>query len=81
MNHGLAQRILDLIYRDSEVRRTHKDTLSDWILDTHSRSGTLNSTDLLTYLSIHQPDLLEHLKINVSIGDEVSRALEGSTPH
>jgi hypothetical protein len=79
MNQVLAQRILDLIYRDSEVRRMHKDALSDWILDTHSRSGTLSSIDLLTYLSIHQPDLLERLKINLAIGEEVSRALEGKT--
>jgi hypothetical protein len=81
MNDVLAQRILELIFRDSAVRRMHKDTLSDWILDTHSRSGTVSPADLLTYLRAHQPELVDRLTIDVSIGDDVTRALEGKTPH
>ena len=43
MNDVLAQRILEFIFRDSAVRRMHKDTLSDWILDTPPTSGTATS--------------------------------------
>lgn len=76
MNEPLAQRILELIYRDAEVRRTHKDALSDWILDTQSRTAPLDARSLLEYLSDHQPDLLHRLKINVRIHDDLAHALE-----
>ena len=79
MNDCLTQRILDLIYRDSEVRRSHKDSISDWILDTQSRSGHLSSAALLEYLRVRQPDVLERHRMNVAIGEDVARALGGST--
>lgn len=81
MNEPLAQRILDLIYHDSEMRRMHKDSLTDWILDTQSRTEPLDTTALLEYLAGHQPDLLDRLKINVRIQDDLSRALESVDPH
>lgn len=81
MNEPLAQRILDLIYHDSEMRRMHKDSLTDWILGTQSRTEPLDTTALLEYLAGHQPDLLDRLKINVRIQDELARALESADPH
>lgn len=80
MNQPLAQRILDLIYHDPEMRRMHKDSLTDWILDTQSRTAPLDTTTLLEYLAVHQPDLLDRLKINVRIQDELARALESVGP-
>ena len=80
MNQPLAQRILDLIYHDPEMRRMHKDSLTDWILDTQSRNAPLDTTALLAYLAVHQPDLLDRLKINVRIQDELARALESVGP-
>jgi hypothetical protein len=80
MNEPLAQRILDLIYRDSEMRRMHKDSLTDWILDTQSRTAPLDTTGLLAYLAVYHPDLLDRLKINVRIQDELARALESVVP-
>lgn len=79
MNDCLTQRILELIYRDSKVRRSYKDSISDWILDTQSRAGHLSSAALLEYLGAHQPDVLERLKMNVSVGEDVARALGGPT--
>ena len=76
MNEPLAQQILELIYNDSDVRRMYKDSLTDWILDTQPRTAPLDATALLGYLTVHQPDLLDRLKINVRIQHELARALE-----
>jgi hypothetical protein len=76
VNEPLAQRILDLIYKDSGVHRTYKDTLADWILDTQSRNAPLDTATLVKYLAGHQPDVLERLKINVHIQDDLTRALD-----
>jgi len=72
----LAQRILDLIYQDPDVRRMYKESLTDWILDTQPRTAPLSARALLEYLAVHQPDLLNRLKINIRIKDELARALE-----
>ncbi|HTX54617.1 MAG TPA: hypothetical protein VMD08_14505 [Candidatus Baltobacteraceae bacterium] len=80
MDQVLAQRILDIIYRDPSVRRTHKDSISDWILDTQARAAPLSASALLTYLAAHQVDVIERLRINIHIGDDVARAL-GSAIH
>jgi hypothetical protein len=77
VNDPLAQQILDLIYYDPEVRRTYKESLTDWILDTQPRAAPLDTATLLKYLAVHQPDLLERLKTNVRIQDELARALTG----
>jgi hypothetical protein len=74
----LAQQILDLIYRDSAMRRTYKDALTDWILDTQFRTDPLNTRTLLDYLAAHQSDVLNRLKINVRIKDAIARVLEGA---
>lgn len=76
MDEPLAQRILDLIYQDPDVRRLYKESLTDWILDTQSRTAPLDTRTLVEYLAVHQPDLLNRLKINVRIKDELARALE-----
>ena len=75
-NEPLAQRILDLIYQDPEVRRTHKDSLTDWILDTQPRTAPLDAAALVDFLATHQPDVLNRLKINVRIKEDLARALE-----
>ena len=76
MNDLLAQRILDLVFQDPEVRRNYKESLADWILDTQPRTAPLNTATLVEYLSAHQPDLLSRLKINLRIKDDLASALE-----
>jgi hypothetical protein len=76
----LAQQMLDLIYHDSKVRRPHKDSLTDWILDTQSRTEPLNIRTLLQYLAVHQSEVLSRLKINVRIKDEIAQVLRGADP-
>jgi hypothetical protein len=80
MTEPLAQRILDLIYHDLKVRRPHKDSLADWILDTQPRDEPLNTKTLLEYLAVHQSDVLSRLKINVRIKDEIDQTLRGAGP-
>lgn len=80
MTEPLAQQMLDLIYRDSKVRRTYKDSLADWILDTQPRTEPLNTRTLLEYLAVHQSDVLSRLKIDVRIKDEIDQALRGADP-
>ena len=80
MIEPLAQQMLNLIYHDSKVRRPHKDSLTDWILDTQSRTEPLNTKTLLQYLALHQSDVLSRLKINVRIKDEIDQTLRGAGP-
>jgi hypothetical protein len=72
----LAQRILDIIYHDPDVRRIYKESLTDWILDTQPRTAPLDAAALVQYLEAHQPDLLNRLKINVRIKEDLARTLE-----
>lgn len=76
MDEPLAQRILDLIYQDPDVRRLYKESLTDWILDTQPHTAPLDAAPLLQYLGARQPDLLNRLKINVRIKEDLARALE-----
>ena len=80
MTEPLAQQMLDLIYHDSQVRRTYKDSLADWILDTQPRTEPLNARTLLEYLAVHQSDVLSRLKIDVRVKGEIGRALRGGDP-
>jgi len=76
MDEPLAQHILDIIYQDREMQRRHKESLTDWILDTQPRTAPLDASALLQYLAAHQSDLLNRLKINVRIKEDLVRALE-----
>jgi len=76
VDEPLAQHILDIIYQDPDLRRLHKESLTDWILDTQPRTAPLDTITLLQYLAGHQPELLNRLKINVRIKEELARALE-----
>ena len=76
MDEPLAQRILDIIFQDPELRRLHKESLADWILDTQPRTAPLDATALLQYLAGHQPDLLNRLKINMRLKEDMARVLE-----
>jgi hypothetical protein len=80
MIEPLAQQILDLIYHDSKVRRPHKDSLANWILDTQPRTEPLDTKTLLQYLALHQSDVLSRLKINVQIKHEIAQALREADP-
>jgi hypothetical protein len=75
VDEPLAQRILGIIYQDPDLRRLHKESLTDWILDTQPREAPLDTRALVEYLAVHQPDLLDRLKINVRIKDDLARAL------
>jgi len=72
----LAQRILDIIYHDPDCRRVSKESLTNWILDTQPRTAPLEAAALVQYLAAHQPDLLNRLKINVRIKEDLARTLE-----
>jgi hypothetical protein len=74
----LAQRILDIIFQDPDVRRMYKESLADWILDTQPRTAPLDAAALLEYLAAHQPDLLNRLKINVRLKEELARVLDST---
>jgi hypothetical protein len=76
VDEPLAQRILDIIYQNPVCRRLYKQSLTDWILDTQPRTAPLNAQALVQYLAAYQPDLLNRLKINVRIKEELARALE-----
>lgn len=76
MDEPLAQRMLDIIYQDPDVRRLYKESLTDWILDTQPRTTPLDAAVLLQYLAAHQPDLLSRLTINVRIKEDLARAME-----
>ena len=76
MDEPLAQRMLDIIYQDPDVRRLYKESLTDWILDTQPRTAPLDTAVLLQYLAAHQPDLLSRLTINVRIKEDLARAME-----
>ncbi len=78
MEEPLSKRMLDLIYQNPEIRRIYKESLTDWILDTQPRTAPLDAAALLQYLAAHQPDLLDRLKINVRVKDELARALESN---
>jgi len=58
------------------LRRSYKESLTDWILDTQPRTAPLDAAALVQYLAAHQPELLKRLKINVRIKEELARALE-----
>ncbi len=76
VDEPLAQRILDIIYQDPEVRRLYKESLTDWILDTQPHSAPLDAKALIRFIAAHQADLLNRLRINVRVKEELARALE-----
>ena len=75
MTEPLTRQLLELIYHDPEVRRTYKDSLTDWILDTQSRTAPLSASSLLEYLAVHQSEVFHRLKSNVRITDEIAQVL------
>jgi hypothetical protein len=72
----LAQRILDIIYQDPDVRRGYKESLTDWILDPQPRTAPLDREARVQDRAAHQPALLHRRKINGRITEELARALE-----
>ena len=80
MTEPLAQQILDLIYHATKVRQADKDSLTDWILDTQSRTAPLSTRALLDYLAVHQAGVLNRLKIDVHIKDKIAQVLRGVDP-
>ena len=78
MDDSLTREILDVIYRDSQVRRAYKDVLADWILDTRANNAPVTAAALIDYLAAHQPDLLNRLKVNVRLQGDVAEILHQS---
>ncbi len=76
MDEPLAQEILDILYRDPATRRSYKDALADWILDTQPRGSSLDGIAIIQYLAEHQPDILARLKINTQVKEEIARVLD-----
>ncbi len=76
MDEPLAQEILDILYRDPATRRSYKDALVDWILDTQPRGSPLDGIAIIQYLAEHQPDILARLKINTQVKEEIARVLD-----
>ncbi len=72
MSESLAQRMLNIIYRDSAIRRASKDALADWILDTQPRTRPLNAIALIEYLAGYQPDLYDRLRANVRLQEDLA---------
>src|SRR3990172_45776 len=76
MRMSLAQEILDILYRDPGTRRSSKDALSDWILDSQPHGSPLDGIAIIQYLAEHQPDILARLKINTHVKEEIARVLD-----
>lgn len=76
MRKSLAQDILDIIYADTGTRRSHKDALSDWILDSQPNGSPLDGIAMIQYLAEHHPDILARLKINTHVKEEIARVLD-----
>jgi hypothetical protein len=80
MTERLTQQVLELLYHDAKVRRTEKEALTDWILDTQSRTAPLAASELLAYLANHQSEVLHRLQHNVRLTAELAQALRGAAP-
>ena len=76
MSQPLVQQLLDLIYKDLGVRRTEREALTDWILDTMPRTPPLDTTSLLDYLAAQQPELLSRLMANPRVNEQLAHALQ-----
>lgn len=70
-----VQLILDTIYGDMQPPRSQRDALTDWLLDTQSRTAPLEIGVLLPYLATQQPDLLKQLKNHWRVREELASAL------
>jgi len=81
VSQPLVPRILELVYQDSGVRRAHKESLTNWILDTQPRNAPLDPTRLLTYLAAFQPDLLNRLRSDLCLREDLTRALQAVEPN
>jgi hypothetical protein len=71
----VVQLILDTIYRDMQTPQSHRDALTDWLLDTKPHTAPLEIGILLPHLVSHHPDLLKRLKNNWRVRDELVSAL------
>jgi len=76
MDEPLAQEILDILYHDPDTRRSYKDALTDWILDTQPHGSPLDGIAFIQYLAKHQPDILSRLKINTLVKEDIARVLD-----
>ena len=80
MTERVTQQVLELLYHDAKVRRTEKEALTDWILDTQSRTAPLPASALLAYLANHQSEVLHRLQHNIRLTTELAQALRGAAP-
>ena len=75
MPDPVVQLILDTIYGGMKTPQSHRDALTDWLLDTQSRTAPLEIGVLLPYLATQQPALFERLKNNWRVRGELASAL------
>jgi len=75
MNTLLLTHLLDLLFQDPRTHSQVKDRLSDWILDRHALGLTLDGPNLLEHLRTVHPQILERLKMNPRIKDDIERLL------
>ncbi len=68
---SLTAQLLEILYRNPDLRQSWKDALSDWILDRHIAGVRLNSLALLEYLRTAQPQVFWLLTRNPRVRDEV----------
>ena len=70
-----VQLILDTIFRHMKTSQAVRDALTDWLLDTQPRTGSLEIGVLLSYMATQQPDLLKQLKANWRVKETLASAL------
>lgn len=68
---SLTAELLEILYRDPNLRQSWKDALSDWILDQHTSGRALSNLALLDYLRTAQPQVFWRLTDNPRVRDEV----------
>jgi hypothetical protein len=68
---SLTAQLLEILYRDPELRLSWKDALSDWILDSYASGQALSGLALLDYLRTAQPQVFWRITDNPRIRDEV----------
>lgn len=68
---SLTAQLLEILYRDPDLRLSWKDTLSDWILDGYASGLALSDLALLDYLRTAQPQIFWRLTDNPRVRDEL----------
>lgn len=68
---SLTAQLLEILYRDPDLRQSWKDALSDWILDGYASGLALSDLALLDYLRTAQPQVFWRLTDNPRVRNEL----------